>query len=66
MVSSKKKAGKGKGSKAKAKAQKEVVRDENVQEVQNLVAPSAPSAPEPQALPSEVTDPQVSNETKGD
>jgi len=55
MVVSKKKAGKGKGSKAKAKAQK-------VEKVQNLVAPSAPPAPEPQALPAgEVTDPQVQN-----
>jgi hypothetical protein len=60
MVASKKKAGKGKGSRTKKKVQE-------VQEVQNLVAPSAPPAPEPQALPSgEVTDPQVSNETKGD
>jgi len=67
VASKKKKAGKGKGSKSKAKVQKEVVRDEKVEEVQNLVAPPAPSAPEPQALPpGEVTDPQVSIETKGD
>jgi hypothetical protein len=73
MVVSKKKSGKGKGSKAKKKAQE-------VQEVQNLVTQSAPPEPglqasepqgseskasEPQAMPAgEVTDPQVSIETK--
>ena len=67
VASKKKKAGKGKGSKTKARVQKEVVRDEKAQEAQNLLAPPTPPAPEPQALPAtEVTDPQVSNETKGD
>ena len=62
VASKKKKAGKGKGSKAKAKKE---VREKGVEEVQNLLTPSVPPAPEPQALPpGEVTDPQVS-ETKG-
>lgn len=74
MVASRKSAGKGKGSKGRAKAQKEVVRHEKVEEVQTLLASAPPPEPvpqatatpstEPQALPSEVTDPQVSNETK--